>query len=171
MSKVILLIISLVLTLQSAAGQERLSSSNEMTNATLIQAESENQPVFLTSRVAANLSYLYASQSKEIPLCIFGQEEPARYVVDRVRFPLINTSEDSRTQFNGGRCRKHDDFLGYIHNHDYFSDSGCHPSVIDIRRLLLDEDSKLDLIACKNDTDVSFHAYHEQDFSSEKQGG
>lgn len=170
MRKVTLLTVLLVLTLQPAACQERLASSNVTPLSTLTRAESETQPIFLTNRVATNLSHLYASQSKEIPLCIFGEKEEDRYVVDEVRFPLINASTDSRTQFNGGRCRKHDDFLGYVHNHDHFSDSGCRPSVIDIRRLLLDEDSTLEVIACKKDTDVSFHAYHQQAFSSEDQG-
>lgn len=170
MKKVALLVIPLLLTLQPAAAQERLSSSNAAPHSTLSRAESENQPVFLTDRVSANLSHLYSSQSKEIPLCLFGQKEQDGYVVDQVRFPRINASKNSSTQFNGGRCSKHDDFLGYVHNHDYFSGSGCHPSVIDIRRLLLDEDSTLEVIACKNESDVSFHAYHQQDFSSEKQG-
>jgi hypothetical protein len=170
MRKVTLLVLPLVLALQPAACQEGVSSSDMTPLSMLTRAESESQPIFLTKRVAANLSHLYSSQDKEIPLCVFGQKEQDRYVVDQVRFPLINASSDSRTQFNGGRCRKHDDFLGYVHNHDYISHSGCHPSVIDIRRLLLDEDSELEVIACKDDSDVSFHAYHQQEFSSDKQG-
>lgn len=113
-------------------------------------------PVFLTDRVGENLSHVYRTVERELPLCLFGTQSPERLVVRRVGLPRIDSATDSTAVFSGRGCQAQDDFLGYVHNH--FKSAPCRPSLTDTRRFLLDKEPRIELVACPRPSRTIYHA-------------
>jgi hypothetical protein len=137
-----------------------LSESEEKRSAEgLVKAQQtqEGIEVYLTDRVAKNLSLTYLNLTSEIPFCLFGTHGPDRIVVERAEFPTISTSTDSTTTYEDNRCTVQSDFLGFVHNHDPYK-SLCQPSPIDMKRFALDSDSEIEVIACPYLTKTDFFA-------------
>jgi hypothetical protein len=125
----------------------------------LVKTEGPDEfPVFFTERVHKNLSIVYANTETEIPFCLFGEKGKGGLVVDRVEFPSIDSSTDSTASFEGRRCSIQKDFVGYVHNHDP-PGSLCEPTPLDKVRFALNSDSKVELIACTWETEVTYHAF------------
>ena len=114
--------------------------------------------VALTKGLESTLSAVYGAAEKEIPLCLFGVENDGRVVLERTAFPDQLSTTDSTVTFDGASCEVQPDFLGYVHNHDP-PESLCKPTPLDKVRFNLNSDSKVELIACTRESDVTYHSF------------
>ena len=114
--------------------------------------------VVLTKSLEGALSTIYGVAEKEIPLCLFGTRNEDATLLKRAAFPDQLSTTDSTVTFDGASCEARPDFLGYVHNHDP-PGSLCEPTPLDKVRFALNSDSRVELIACTWETEVTYHAF------------
>jgi len=114
--------------------------------------------VLLTEDLESKLSVVYGVAEKEIPLCLFGAESEHGMLLERMAFPDQLSATDSTVTFDGASCEARPDFLGYVHNHDPPA-SRCEPTPLDEARFALNSDSQVEVIACTQESGVTYHAF------------
>jgi len=108
-----------------------------------------------TPEVINQLVNIYDSRLNELPICIFGEDNNHKYIVNEIQLPIIINTSQTSTRFNASNCLRRNDYLGMIHNHTTnpynLPDSLlCQPSNIDMYRfVIVDEKAKIESVFCR----------------------